>query len=99
VVPNDENPAPSVDGDLWRGQRKLIVEYLGGERTEKMKPVQDAESTQMIYDLMIYPEYFEHHFDRSFGAAIFATVLDNEAKSWILVASSRGYSKSRISRP
>jgi hypothetical protein len=80
VVPNDEKPALSVYGDLWRGQRQLIVEYLGGERTEKMRPMQDAESTQMIHDSMNYPEYFERHFDRSFGAAILTTVSDNEVK-------------------
>jgi cytochrome P450 len=81
VVPNGENPALSAYGDLWRGQRKWLVEFLGGERTERMKPVQDAESTQMIYDLMNRPEDFEHHVDRSFGAAILATVFGQRGKT------------------
>jgi cytochrome P450 len=81
VVPNGENPALSVYGDLWRGQRKRLVEFLGGDRTDKMKPVQDAESTQMIYDLMNDPENFERHVDRSFGAAILATVFGQRGKT------------------
>jgi cytochrome P450 len=81
VVPNGENPALSVYGDLWRGQRKRLVEFLGGDRTDKMKPVQDAESTQMIYDMMHRPEDFERHVDRSFGAAILATVFGQRGKT------------------
>jgi cytochrome P450 len=81
VVPNGENPALSVYGDLWRGQRKRLVEFLGGDRTDKMKPVQDAESTQMIYDMMHRPGDFERHVDRSFGAAILATVFGQRGKT------------------
>lgn len=81
VIPNGENPALSVYGDLWRGQRKRLVEFLGGERTDKMKPVQDAESTQMIYDMMHQPEDFERHVERSFGAAILATVFGQRGKT------------------
>jgi len=81
VVPKGENPALSPYGDLWRSQRKRIVEYIGGERTDKMKPVQDAESTQMIYDMMSRPEDFERHIDRSFGAAILATVFGQRGKT------------------
>jgi cytochrome P450 len=81
VVPNGENPALSPYGNLWRGQRKRLVEFLGGDRTDKMKPVQDAESTQMIYDLMNDPEHFERHVDRSFGAAILATVFGQRGKT------------------
>ncbi|UPX15940.1 uncharacterized protein EKO05_0006370 [Ascochyta rabiei] len=81
VVPNGENPALSVYGDQWRGQRKRLVEFLGGDRTDKMKPVQDAESTQMIYDMMHQPEDFERHVDRSFGATILATVFGRRGKT------------------
>jgi hypothetical protein len=71
--------------------------YLGGEQTEKIGAVQDAESTQMIYDLMNYPKYFKHHSDGSLGAVILATVLNNEVEFWILVPNPRDFSKSRIS--
>jgi len=81
VTPNHENPILSPYGDLWRGQRKKIIEFLGGERTDNLKPVQDAESTQMIYDMMKRSEEFEHHVDRSYGAAILATVYGLRGKT------------------
>jgi cytochrome P450 len=82
VVPNGENPGLSVYGDLWRGQRRKLVEFLGGERTDNLKPVQDAESTQMIYDMVGDPEDFEHHVDRSYGATILATVYGQRGKAF-----------------
>jgi hypothetical protein len=42
----------SVYGDLWRRQRKTIMESVGAECTAAWKLVQDAEATQMIYDLL-----------------------------------------------
>jgi cytochrome P450 len=81
AVPGGLNPALIAYGDIWRGQRKKLVEFLGGARTDKMKPVQDAESTQMIYDMLHRPENFEQHVDRSFGAAIFATVFGQRGKT------------------
>jgi cytochrome P450 len=81
VILYGENPGLSVYGDAWRAQRKKLVEFLGGERTDNLKPVQDAEATQMIYDMMRKPEDFEHHVDRSFGAAILATVYGQRGKT------------------
>ncbi|KAF2831163.1 cytochrome P450 [Ophiobolus disseminans] len=82
VVPGGLNPALNPYGDLWRGQRKKLVDFLGGERTDKMKPVQDAESTQMIFDMLKSPVNFEHHVDRSFGAVILATVFGQRGKTF-----------------
>jgi len=81
VVPNGLNPGVSVYGDLWRWQRKTTMEFVGGVRTDALKAAQDAESTQMIHDMVITPEEFEHHVDRSFGAAILATVYGQRGKS------------------
>ncbi|KAF1912663.1 cytochrome P450 [Ampelomyces quisqualis] len=81
VLPKSENPGLSVYGELWRKQRKALVEFLGGDRTDRMKPVQDAESTQMIYDMMNTPANFEHHVDRSFGGIILATVFGQRGKT------------------
>ncbi|ORX97499.1 cytochrome P450 [Clohesyomyces aquaticus] len=74
IVPGGLNPAFNKHGELWRKQRKLMVEFLGGDRTDAMKPVQDAESTQMIYDIMFAAENFEDHVLRSFGSVILETV-------------------------
>jgi cytochrome P450 len=93
VVPNGENPGLSPYGDLWRAQRKKLVEFLGGERTENLKPVQDAESTQMIYDMMHSPKDFEHHVERSFGAAILATVYGQRGKTMYTGGKLEGFFK------
>jgi cytochrome P450 len=82
VTPNNLNPALSIYGDTWRRQRKMLVELLGADRTDSIKPVQDAESTQMIYDLMNAPADFEHHVLRSFGAVILATVYGQRGKTF-----------------
>jgi cytochrome P450 len=81
VTPGNLNPALSVYGDTWRRQRKMLVELLGGEKTDGMKPVQDAESTQMLYDIMNDPAHFENHVLRSFGAVILATVYGQRGKT------------------
>ena len=47
-----------------------------------MKPVQDAESTQMIYDMLQTPSDFENHVLRSFGAVILATVFGQRGKTF-----------------
>jgi cytochrome P450 len=81
VVPNNLNPALSVYGDTWRRQRKMLVELLGGDRSDSIKPVQDAESTQMLFDLMNDTSHFEKHVLRSFGAVILATVYGQRGKT------------------
>ncbi|KAL5113637.1 hypothetical protein ACEQ8H_008476 [Pleosporales sp. CAS-2024a] len=81
VAPKGEHPALNVYGDMWRQQRKLLMEFLGREPTEKMKPLQDAESTQMIYDLMHAPELFEKHVNRSFGSVILASVYGKRGET------------------
>ncbi|KAH7408082.1 cytochrome P450 [Phaeosphaeria sp. MPI-PUGE-AT-0046c] len=88
VAPNGISPVMTVYGDLWRSQRKKLVECLGGERTDRMKPVQDAESTQMIYDILTQPGHLEEHVERSFGSAILVAVFGTREKtieptSWV----------------
>jgi cytochrome P450 len=83
VTPGGLNPALNVYGSTWRGQRKKLMDFLGGARTDKMKPVQDAESTQMIHDMLVHPEWhLEQHVERSFGAAILATVFGQRGKTF-----------------
>jgi cytochrome P450 len=81
IVPGGLNTALNPYGSLWRSQRKKIVEFLGVERVEQTKLVQDAESTQMIHDILKSPENFENHIDRSFGAVILATVFGQRGKT------------------
>lgn len=82
IVPGGLNTVLNQYGDLWRKQRKCLVEFLGGDRSDGMKPVQDAESTQMIYDIMKTPTKFQDHVFRSFGAVIMATVFGQRGKTY-----------------
>lgn len=82
VAPGGVNIVLNQYGDLWRKQRKVLVEFLGGDRSDRMKPVQDAESTQMIYDMMNAPDKFQDHVFRSFGAVIMATVFGQRGKTF-----------------
>jgi cytochrome P450 len=82
VIPGGLNPVLNAYGDLWRRQRKVLVEFLGGERSDRMKPVQDAESTQMVYDILHTQSKFQDHISRSFGAVIMETVFGQRVKTF-----------------
>jgi cytochrome P450 len=82
IVPGGLNAALAPYGSLWREQRKKITEFLGTERVEQTKLVQDAESTQVMYDLLKDPEGFQRHIARSFGAVILATVFGQRGKTY-----------------
>lgn len=82
VAPGGVSPVTNGYNDMWRAQRKKLVEFLGGERTDRMKPVQDAESTQMIWDILTQPpEFLEAHVERSYGSTIFETVFGTRDKT------------------
>lgn len=80
VTPGGINIGVNEYGDLWRRQRKVFNDFLAGDRSDKMKPVQDAESTQMVYDMMMSPARYQDHVFRSFGAVILATVFGQRGK-------------------
>jgi cytochrome P450 len=87
IIPGGVNPGLSPYGELWRAQRKKIVGFLAAERVEGMKAVQDAESSQMVWDLARGDdddddaEDIEKFVDRSFGAVILATVFGQRGKT------------------
>lgn len=84
AAPGGLNPALNVFGDLWRKQRKKLSEILSDKQIDQMRPVQDAESTQMIFDLLNSPADYDNHVERTFAAVIFATVYGTRGKSFEL---------------
>jgi cytochrome P450 len=82
IVPGGLNAALAPYGSPWREQRSKISEFMGAERVERSKLVQDAESTQVMYDLLKDPEGFQRHIGRSFAAVILATVFGQRGKTY-----------------
>lgn len=92
VIPNtpetDLHPAFAKYGPKWRRARRTIVEFLSERQLEKMLAVQDAESSQMIWEFLQFcgsdaeAEMFAYHryVMRSFGAVILETVFGIRGK-------------------
>lgn len=86
-------PPPGADlhlvfmqyGPIWRRGRKTVTEFMKDDAVEKLRPVQDAESTQMLWELLTdsdQPGRYHHHAMRYFGAIILATVFGLRGKDY-----------------
>jgi len=65
----------------WRRARKTITDFLVDKEVEKLVPIQDAESTQMIWEVLHGPEKYHSHVLRQFGAVILASVYGQRGKA------------------
>ena len=50
--------------DKWRKQRKILHQALVPRAIQKYKPIQDAESKRLLWDLIQTPQNFETHLNR-----------------------------------
>jgi len=50
--------------DKWRKQRKILHQALVPRAITKYKPIQDAESKRLLWDLYQDPTHFETHLNR-----------------------------------
>jgi len=50
--------------DKWRKQRKILHQALVPRAIQKYKPIQDAESKRLLWDLVTSPQHFETHLNR-----------------------------------
>src|SRR2546421_778234 len=50
--------------DKWRKQRKILHRALVPRAIQKYKPIQDAESKRLLWDLIQTPQSFETHLNR-----------------------------------
>lgn len=64
-MPHDRN---------WRRGRAALVSFLKDEELEKVRPIQQAESTQMVFEILQDPAAFEKHVLRAFCAVILESV-------------------------
>ncbi|KAJ4396484.1 hypothetical protein N0V93_000703 [Gnomoniopsis smithogilvyi] len=75
-------------GPKWRKARKTVVEFLSGKHLEKILDVQNAESTQMIWELLQFcgsdkeaeSKKYHTYVKRAFGAVILETVYGLRCK-------------------
>lgn len=69
-------------GPKWRKARKTITDFLKDEEVDKLIPIQDAESSQMIWELLTEPQRYNDHVLRFFGAVIMASVFGTRGKTY-----------------
>ncbi|KAL1610330.1 hypothetical protein SLS60_001996 [Paraconiothyrium brasiliense] len=74
VVPGPYHVAFMPHGRNWRRGRAALVSFLKAEELKKILPIQQAESTQMIFEILKEPKGFEKHVLRAFCAVILDSV-------------------------
>ncbi|KAH6651500.1 cytochrome P450 [Truncatella angustata] len=69
-------------GPKWRKARKTVMDFLKDEEVDKLIPIQDAESSQMMWELLRDPARYNDHVLRYFGAVIMASVFGTRGKNY-----------------
>ncbi|KAI0532067.1 cytochrome P450 [Xylaria digitata] len=82
-APGDYHLAILQYGPKWRRERKTVAEFLKKSESEKRSPIDEAESCQLMYELLVEPERFHEHILRYHGAIIMASVFGTRAKKFI----------------
>ncbi|CAJ2512579.1 Uu.00g055940.m01.CDS01 [Anthostomella pinea] len=62
-------------GPKWRKGRKTVTDFLKDSEVDKLLPIQDAESSQLMFELLQDPKRYYDHIPRCFGAVITASVF------------------------
>ncbi|KAF1921301.1 cytochrome P450 [Ampelomyces quisqualis] len=73
-VAGDHHTAFQAYGAKWRRSRKTISDYLKDTELDKRVAIQEAEATQLVWDLCQEPEQYRDAVLRYFGAIILASV-------------------------
>lgn len=80
-APYDQHAAFSTYGPRWRRQRRTIEDFLREQKVRKLLPIQQAESTQLVHDLLSHGRDCRDHLLRYPVAVILASVYGQRAKS------------------
>ncbi|KAI0871626.1 cytochrome P450 [Hypoxylon argillaceum] len=70
-------------GPKWRKERKTIMEFLRESEIEKRCSIDEAESSQLMYELLVEPGRFLEHVYRCHSAILFASVYGMRAKEFV----------------
>ncbi|KAF2827278.1 cytochrome P450 [Ophiobolus disseminans] len=73
-VAGDHHTAFQAYGAKWRRSRKTISDYLKDTELDKQAAIQEAEATQLVWDLLQQKEQYRDAVLRYFGAIILASV-------------------------
>ncbi|KAF2727830.1 cytochrome P450 oxidoreductase-like protein [Polyplosphaeria fusca] len=77
-----ENIAFIHSTPMWRAQRKIASQNLGPPALRLTAHIQEAEICQMMNDLLVTPEDFEHHVKRTTSSSTSITVWGYRAKTF-----------------
>ncbi|OHF00998.1 cytochrome P450 [Colletotrichum orchidophilum] len=69
-------------GPKWRKARKTITDFLRDEEVDKLVVLQDAESSQMMHELLCEPAEYHEHILRYFGAIIMSSVFGTRGRDF-----------------
>ncbi|KAK1965983.1 cytochrome P450 [Colletotrichum sublineola] len=69
-------------GPKWRKARKTITDFLKDEEVDKLVALQDAESSQMMHELLSEPRNYHDHILRYFGAIVMSSVFGTRGKDF-----------------
>ncbi|KAJ7604491.1 cytochrome P450 [Roridomyces roridus] len=61
-------------GDTWRALRRAAHSILTPKATARHLPIQIAEATQLLYDMLCTPEYFNKHIKR-YSSSVIMSVM------------------------
>ena len=72
VCPNEIHILLLQYGKEWRKQRKILPSLLSDTMVDKLLPLQEAETTQTMFQLLQDPEGYYDHIHRYTTAVILA---------------------------
>ncbi|KAL4248918.1 cytochrome P450 family protein [Abortiporus biennis] len=75
VVTDGLNVALARYGPTWRTLRRAMQQFLSREACERHFPIQQAEATQLMYDMLKAPDSYSLHIRRNIGSVILSTVF------------------------
>ncbi|GJD01134.1 cytochrome P450 [Colletotrichum higginsianum] len=69
-------------GPKWRKARKTVTDFLRDDEVDGLLPLQDAESSQMMHELLSAPGRYHDHILRYFGAVIMTSVFGTRGRDF-----------------
>ncbi|KAK2053410.1 cytochrome P450 [Colletotrichum caudatum] len=69
-------------GPKWRKARKTVTDFLKDDEVDKLAALQNAESSQMMHELLSEPRGYHNHILRYFGAIILSSVFGTRGRDF-----------------
>ncbi|KAI0403797.1 cytochrome P450 [Xylaria palmicola] len=81
--PGDYHLAILPHGPKWRKERKTAMDFVKDSEVDKWTRISEAESSQLMHELLVEPEQFREHVVRYHGAIIMAMLFGTRAKAFV----------------